>query len=234
MLSKLFIGAVAATGALALAASAQASSVLIIADHLATTAYTTVLGGTVDGTAFNLNVYEAPDVLTASFDGGPSQQLLVFCVDIFHFFDPANTPPILYQTGLLKTDSSGANSGTGVALSPLISGEIGYLASLGTINSSALDLAGIQGAIWLTEYSGLTLTGGSSQVGHFQALGAAWAATHASNTTYADAIYSVAGQNQGFVLSGGVPEPASWALMISGFGMAGAVLRRRRQVAAIA
>ena len=27
---------------------------------------------------------------------------------------------------------------------------------------------------------------------------------------------------------GGVPEPASWALMIAGFGLAGAALRRRR------
>ena len=31
---------------------------------------------------------------------------------------------------------------------------------------------------------------------------------------------------------GGVPEPASWALMISGFGLAGAALRRRRTVVA--
>lgn len=31
---------------------------------------------------------------------------------------------------------------------------------------------------------------------------------------------------------GGVPEPASWALMIAGFGMAGAALRRRRAVIA--
>jgi hypothetical protein len=30
---------------------------------------------------------------------------------------------------------------------------------------------------------------------------------------------------------GAVPEPATWALMIGGFGMAGAMLRRRRQVA---
>ncbi|MGZ6020926.1 MAG: PEPxxWA-CTERM sorting domain-containing protein, partial [Phenylobacterium sp.] len=30
---------------------------------------------------------------------------------------------------------------------------------------------------------------------------------------------------------GAVPEPASWALMIGGFGLAGAALRRRRQVA---
>ena len=31
-----------------------------------------------------------------------------------------------------------------------------------------------------------------------------------------------------FTPPGGVPEPASWALMIAGFGMAGAMLRRRR------
>ena len=30
--------------------------------------------------------------------------------------------------------------------------------------------------------------------------------------------------------NGGVPEPASWALMIGGFGLAGAALRRRRSV----
>jgi len=32
--------------------------------------------------------------------------------------------------------------------------------------------------------------------------------------------------------SGGVPEPATWALMIGGFGLAGATLRRRRMAAA--
>jgi hypothetical protein len=36
------------------------------------------------------------------------------------------------------------------------------------------------------------------------------------------------------VTPGGVPEPASWALMIGGFGMAGATLRRRRTMAATA
>lgn len=36
------------------------------------------------------------------------------------------------------------------------------------------------------------------------------------------------------VVSGGVPEPASWALMILGFGLAGSTLRGRRVVAALA
>jgi hypothetical protein len=31
---------------------------------------------------------------------------------------------------------------------------------------------------------------------------------------------------------GGVPEPASWALMIAGFGAAAAMLRRRRTLTA--
>ena len=34
------------------------------------------------------------------------------------------------------------------------------------------------------------------------------------------------------IVPGGVPEPASWTLMISGFGLAGAAMRRRRAVAA--
>lgn len=38
----------------------------------------------------------------------------------------------------------------------------------------------------------------------------------------------------GTALEGGVPEPASWALMIGGFGLAGAALRRRRPAAATA
>jgi hypothetical protein len=32
--------------------------------------------------------------------------------------------------------------------------------------------------------------------------------------------------------AGGVPEPATWALMIGGFGLAGAALRRKALVAA--
>lgn len=53
--------------------------------------------------------------------------------------------------------------------------------------------------------------------------------------------FSTVGLNQGgydvgvdnVVLSaGGIPEPASWAMMLVGFGLAGAALRRRKVVAA--
>ena len=73
--------------------------------------------------------------------------------------------------------------------------------------------------------------------------------THTSlsyNFTSADGIriqwgpdaYDVGLDNLEFTLSavsspGGVPEPASWALMIAGFGMAGAMIRRRSSVAAV-
>jgi hypothetical protein len=144
----------------------------------------------------------------------------------------SSTPPVTYETGQLTTDSSSTTSGNGVALSHVISGEIGYLASLGQLTTNADDLAGIQGAIWLTEYSGLTLSGGSTLVGHYQSLASAWGASNPSYSGLAPAIYSVTGATQGFVT--GVPEPASWALMIGGLGMAGAMLRRRRQAATTA
>lgn len=36
------------------------------------------------------------------------------------------------------------------------------------------------------------------------------------------------GEIRGFLTTAGVPEPGAWALMIAGFGLAGASLRRRR------
>ena len=36
--------------------------------------------------------------------------------------------------------------------------------------------------------------------------------------------------HQSFAFAAAVPEPSAWALMISGFGLTGAMLRRRRLV----
>jgi hypothetical protein len=45
-----------------------------------------------------------------------------------------------------------------------------------------------------------------------------------------DLIFRVIGKTPVVSASGGVPEPASWALMIAGFGGVGAALRRRARV----
>jgi choice-of-anchor A domain-containing protein len=36
--------------------------------------------------------------------------------------------------------------------------------------------------------------------------------------------------NNGFILTGTIPEPANWAMMIAGFGIVGGVVRRRRSI----
>jgi hypothetical protein len=230
---KVLLAAAAAVGAMALGTSASASTVFISADHMVTGAYFVELGGTVDGNPFSLKAFESPDILTVSYDGGPLQNILVFCVDVFHLFGP-DVPPVTYETGELTNNSDSPLSGGGTPLSHVISGEIGYLASLGQSTNDADRLAAIQGAIWQTEYSGLTITGGSSYTAEYLALAAAWGAAHSDFNGYADAIYAQDGHTQGFVTGGGVPEPASWALMIAGFGLAGGMLRRRRAAAATA
>lgn len=50
---------------------------------------------------------------------------------------------------------------------------------------------------------------------------------------FADGIHTIEASLDTFtVTAAAVPEPASWALMIGGFGLVGAVLRQRRAVAA--
>ena len=230
--TQLFAAAAALTLALAGASQASASTVYISADHLYTSAYTVVLGGTVDGNPFSANVFESPDVLTVSIDNGAPQDILAFCVDIFHNFN-SSTPPVTYVTSPVTNNSDSANSGGGPALSNVISGELGFLADLGKITSDPERMAGIQGAVWKTEYAGLTLSGGSSYVDYYAGLASAWGAAHPNFAGYANGIYATNGQTQGFgatqgFTTGGVPEPATWALMLSGFGLAGAALRRGR------
>jgi hypothetical protein len=237
--TKLLLAAAAAISALGLASAAGAATVLISADSLATSAYVVTLGGAVDGNAYGpQGVYESPDVLTVSVNGGPPEDILVFCVDIFHNFS-SSTPPVTYTTAQVTHNSDSSASGGGTALSNLISGEIGYLAQLGQGTSDPARLAGIQGAIWQTEYGPtLSITGGSSYISFYATAAANWGVSHPNYQGYANGIYPLNGQTGGFGFTQGfttgVPEPATWGLMIAGFGLAGGLLRKRRSLAATA
>jgi len=71
------------------------------------------------------------------------------------------------------------------------------------------------GTVGWVDLSGLHLTGGSHSIEFDQAF-SAW--------TFVDEV--------SFNGTPGVPEPATWSLLIAGFGMSGASLRRRRRAIA--
>jgi uncharacterized repeat protein (TIGR03803 family) len=66
------------------------------------------------------------------------------------------------------------------------------------------------------------------------ALGTLYGTTTQGGTSNFGTVFSIT--NSGFDVggTGPIPEPASWAMLIAGFGLTGAVMRRRRVTAAIA
>ncbi|MBS0335062.1 MAG: PEPxxWA-CTERM sorting domain-containing protein [Proteobacteria bacterium] len=107
------------------------------------------------------------------------------------------------------------------------------------MSGNAAKLAAIQGAIWEVENPAYTVTSHNAGV---DALMNGFIADlsitdpHAAGympTSTMHTIISADTAHQAFAYAtpGAVPEPAEWALMILGFGAAGAALRRRRRVA---
>ena len=102
------------------------------------------------------------------------------------------------------------------------------LATLGRADTtSAGDTGAIQQAIWtieypLTTFTAINTTGGFDQlrVQYFVDL---------APTLHADGqVLQSQDGHQSFAVAGAVPEPATWAMLISGFGMVGLAARRRR------
>lgn len=118
---------------------------------------------------------------------------------------------------------------------------------LGMSNTLINQLGGIQGAIWKIENPNFTIVGATSPYG---GAGNALAVTSLINTYSStpflntlstgniDVVFSDSAnpryQAFAFVPTVSVPEPATWLMMIFGFGSVGAVLRRRRQNTAFA
>lgn len=169
--------------------------------------------------------------------GGQATSLFTFCIDIFDDIDVGT-----YQ--FVSLSSLVSDAGKRDQLAKLL----GYTAPLlnGASGADAINIsAATQLAIWeiLNESSGsYSLAGGDFFVtGDTLAADqqAALDTTRALGQGYLDFVTSgqsgprarlgalYAPQLQAQVFVGGVPEPATWAVMILGFGAVGAAVRRR-------
>ncbi len=239
-----FLAAAVAVGALAVSAPASA---LILKSAAMDTSNTALISGPGYST---INAYIGPVTFTAN-SGGPNDpnfSLTAYCVDIYHdmFLGPLNGGNgYAYHNEALTTDSktSTPSGQNGAPLSAFQLREIKWLLDYSDFldDSIATDIshkqAGIQGAIWEVENLNITVNG-SVVVNHFinkYKADAAAVATKAPNGSHAfGSIFADDYGHQAFAYGLGVPEPATWTMMILGFGGVGAVLRRRRQSAALA
>ena len=223
VIRKLLISAVAATAALGLAWSAGAA-----------TLHVTDVG------TYNPWDYESVGIHTEPATGiifnSATDNLLVFCVDIEHNINVGGGKNYLFTWGTLDT------RGDGASIDALTSNRIGHLADLGkSIRTSgdgdiANDLSAVQGAIWSLEYldpfnvdasKRTRAISGNSEIDSEITSDITWAQGF-NGTTRARALISHVGTEPGTqnMVTGGVPEPTTWALMLAGFGLAGAALRR--------
>lgn len=221
---------------LALAAAVAALSVPSTAEAAYTiTGYTFAPGASITGniqytpTNLNLNVGIGRLNLTGKDQNNASASFLTFCVDIFHTL----TVPAQFDfkpTSTLITDATKVSRLTTlVGMSNLLINQ----ASDKATTSAALQLAAWEIVNENTATYGFNTgtfrsSGGNSDAARTLAM------TYLNNITTnkwqgpngtLKLFYSANSQSQ--VLSA-VPEPATWAMMIGGFGVVGASMRRKR------
>jgi hypothetical protein len=246
-----------------MAATAAALSLVSVASSASATTYevTNVVlnpGGSTLSVHVNndmLNLHYNNDSALAGAIGltvtGDPKTLWVFCVDLFHEINlGGHDPALAYQFSPVITDSSFAKSGMGNTLStmtPNVQGEIATLAgigvqiaNLGLGNQTAAqldDLTAIQGAIWTVEYGATVTSLYDPTVNADMASYVAYAEAHPQPGGDPYGFYSYDASTQGFGTSqgftSGVPEPATWAMMIVGIGGVGAGMRGRRRSAMV-
>jgi hypothetical protein len=215
VLRRLLLGAAAAAAAIGLSGAANAATVLV--SNVGVYNWNTVSTG--------LGTFVSTGIVF-------NNSLLVFCVDLDHNIGVTGyQPPLVYTVAPLTVD------GAGNPISVADSNRIGQLADFGHQIAGSGDsdigddLTAIQAAIWSIEYHTTAVSGDSeinSEIAQFLLV-----QDNGAGRATALIAHGPGDPNgvQNMVL-GGVPEPATWGLMIGGFGLAGAALRRRRAIRA--
>jgi hypothetical protein len=214
--TALFAASFVVAGA-AFAGSASASSLII----------TDVETGNGDLGNVSVAGYGTPwttPILMTTSDG---KTLVVFCDDLNHTVNVGGGQSLPYHTGLVTVD------GLGDMLTESVSNEMGQLANIGKYDFGHGDEDGAiaaQAAIWGLEYNtAVSSTDATIQADILQDL-----KVQDNGTGYATGLISDSGQQS--QITGGVPEPAVWAMMLMGFGAIGGAMRsaRRRAASALA
>lgn len=218
------------------------------------------------GAGFTTVTVKAAPVLFDGYIKGtpnePFENLVAFCVDVYHSISMKDYQPDLTYTDDIELEHNShwdPNKRDYLSDDEIV--QIGKLVNYGTevwynhnISTTAKtnELASVQGAIWKV-VSGLTVTATGNTTSINNILTSRIAALSNANTytsafTYAEGpVYSSIklltpfkdgkypkqyphkDLTQSFAIGEAVPEPGTWVMMIGGFGLAGAMLRRRRQ-----
>ena len=182
-----------------------------------------------------------------------------FCVDIFHNIN-LGTINLKYDTRYdLTTDSKYLTSTPFVGATPLSNSQrlqVARLVNYGTLiyNSSGAvtadklnRMSAVQGAIWkvINPTYSVSSTSNSTAINtavngyissysgsNYQASLTGYGQVHGAMTFISETgKYGKNSAHQSFAIAE-VPEPATWAIMILGFGLTGAMLRRARRTLA--
>ena len=180
--------------------------------------------------------------------------LVAFCVDVYHSISMGDyNPDLVYQDTVPLTHDSNPNAAARKYLTDQDVLQVGRLVNYGTLifynapkTTDALkearwdQLAAVQGAIWEV-VSGKNVTSSKTSLNNMitdlsgddykSHLNASYGFVHSNLTLLTPKSpyqYPHYKGKQAFAIAQ-VPEPATWVMMIGGFAVAGAMLRRSRQ-----